>query len=219
MIGAVTTNPTPLTVTSTPRFTRSRMDTVSQDKDSAEIDRAELGISGQPIVVLRNNAGDARSRKLPDPTGATEEMNLGAAPGDEAGNKSASGRSSTDDNAPVMEQRFGLGSLRVPTHLSPEHHIAFLEKQRKDKGALRIPSPREYDRGGVPEALDDGEDEICGISSGANWKRRTLPRGKSSRQEKEGDEGIGTDAPEWIQEALRVRSSGSLSASCWDKHA
>jgi potassium uptake Trk family protein len=52
-----------------------------------------------------------------------------------------------------------FGNLRVPPQLSPEHHIAFLEKQRKDKGALRIPSPREYDRGGVPQVLEEEEND------------------------------------------------------------
>ncbi|KAL4805065.1 cation transport protein-domain-containing protein [Aspergillus unguis] len=52
-----------------------------------------------------------------------------------------------------------FGNLRVPAQLDPEHHIAFLEKQRKNKGALRIPSPREYDRGGAPEILEEEEDE------------------------------------------------------------
>jgi potassium uptake Trk family protein len=75
------------------------------------------------------------------------------------GKKPSEPSSSEDTEQPAVERRFGLGSLRVPTQLSPEHHIAFLENQRKNKGALRIPSPREYDRGGVPEALDEGEEE------------------------------------------------------------
>ncbi|KAJ5089041.1 hypothetical protein N7532_007725 [Penicillium argentinense] len=140
------------------RTTRSRMDTVTQDKNSDEINRAEQGVSGRSIVVLRSNTGDALGSKLPDPTGANDEVNAGPE-ADIPDGKSVSGRSSGDDTNPVLERRFGLGSLRVPTQLSPEHHIAFVENQRKNKGALRIPSPREYDRGGVPEALDDGEDE------------------------------------------------------------
>lgn len=140
------------------RATRSRMDTVSQDKDSQEINRAELGVSGRSIVVLRNNSGDARGNKLPDPTGAVDEMNAGTAKGaEESPDQSATEQSTSNTTNAVLERRFGLGSLRVPTQLSPEHHIAFVENQRKNKGALRIPSPREYDRGGVPEALDDGE--------------------------------------------------------------
>lgn len=49
---------------------------------------------------------------------------------------------------------------RFPERLSPEQHIAFLENQRnpKDKGTLRIPGPRDFDRGEMPEPLALGED-------------------------------------------------------------
>jgi hypothetical protein len=136
------------------RTTRSRMDTTSRGKDSDEINRAELGVSGRPIVVLRDGSGDARGDRLPDPMG--KPVDDAQSETDSPGND-ASGRSSDDDER--MERRFGLGSLKVPTQLNPEQHIAFLENQRKNKGALRIPSPREYDRGGVPETLEDGDDE------------------------------------------------------------
>ena len=48
-------------------------------------------------------------------------------------------------------------STSLPYQITPEQHIAFLENQRnpKDKGILRIPGPREYDRGDVPETLDN----------------------------------------------------------------
>ncbi|KAF3392760.1 Low-affinity potassium transport protein [Penicillium rolfsii] len=139
------------------RTTRSRMDTMTQDKHSQEVNRAELGIAGRSIVVLRNNAGDARGSRLPNPAAQLSELQSDDDSRD--GKKPSEHSSSEDTEEPTMERRFGLGSLRVPTQLSHEHHIAFLENQRKNKGALRIPSPREYDRGGVPEALDDGEVE------------------------------------------------------------
>lgn len=133
------------------RTTRSRMDTVSQDKDSHEINRAELGVGGRPIVVLRSQTGDARDGRLPDP--ATKQLERLAPDQNSPGGKVSNGNSSSDEPGAPSEPRFGLGSLRVPTQLSPEQHIAFLEKQRKSQGALRIPSPREYDRGGMPEDL------------------------------------------------------------------
>lgn len=45
--------------------------------------------------------------------------------------------------------------LRVPQERSAEQHVAFLENQRrpKDDDALRIPGPREFERGEVPERL------------------------------------------------------------------
>ncbi|KAJ5398459.1 hypothetical protein N7465_008948 [Penicillium sp. CMV-2018d] len=138
------------------RRTRSRMETVTDDGDSGNINinRAELGVSGRPIVVIRDNSGDARDGRLTDP--ASNNINSGINTPEARGSSVDSSSEGTDTG---NEPRFGLGSLKVPTHLNPEHHIAFLEKQRKDKGALRIPSPREYDRGGAPEALEEDVDQ------------------------------------------------------------
>jgi Cation transport protein len=71
-----------------------------------------------------------------------------------------------DQEAPKPEftRDIRFGDLAVPdrrpTERNQEQHIAFLENQRnpKDRSALRIPGPRDYDRGEVPEAIDDGED-------------------------------------------------------------
>ena len=140
------------------RSTRSRMDTNTQDKDSQGIDRAERGVRGRSIVVMRNDSGDARDGKMADPARKSVD-DASSSDADPSNREGETGQSTPKDMEAQMEPRFGLGSLRVPTQLSPEHHIAFLEKQRKNKGALRIPSPREYDRGGVPEALDEGDEE------------------------------------------------------------
>jgi potassium uptake Trk family protein len=128
------------------------MQTVTDDGDSEDINinRAEGGVSGRPITVIRNDSGDARDGRLTDPT--SKDITSGI---NTPERRESSVDSSSDGTSASNEPRFGLGSLKVPTHLSPEHHIAFLEKQRKDKGALRIPSPREYDRGGAPEALEE----------------------------------------------------------------
>ena len=52
------------------------------------------------------------------------------------------------------------GLPRLPVALPAEHHIALLENQRnpKDKSTLRIPGPREFDRGEKPEALPEGDE-------------------------------------------------------------
>ncbi|CAI7606059.1 unnamed protein product [Penicillium palitans] len=138
------------------RRTRSRMETVTDDGDSGEINinRAELGVSGRPIVVIRDDSGDARDGRLTDPASNNINSGINTPEARDSSVDSSSGGTDTSN-----EPRFGLGSLKVPTHLNPEHHIAFLEKQRKDKGALRIPSPREYDRGGAPEALEEDVDQ------------------------------------------------------------
>jgi hypothetical protein len=55
-------------------------------------------------------------------------------------------------------------ALRVPEQRSPDQHIAFLENQRnpKDKAPLRIPGPRDFDRGDQPESVNEEEDETGG---------------------------------------------------------
>ncbi|PYH49842.1 potassium ion transporter [Aspergillus saccharolyticus JOP 1030-1] len=140
------------------RYTRSRQRTVTEDKNGTSYDREEAGVGNRPIVVLRNTLGKVRSRgqsvKSPQ-----ENSSPPASP---------TTRRTDENNAEDPEAAFarklafglgnGVGSLRVPAQLSPEHHIAFLENQRRNKGALRIPSPREYDRGGVPQVLEEDED-------------------------------------------------------------
>lgn len=168
------------------RATRSRMDTVSRDKSSDEINRAESGVSGRPIVVLRNNAGDARGDRLPDH--ASKSVDDAQSESESPSNETSAESSADDLQNDRTERRFGLGSLRVPTQLNPEQHIAFLENQRKNKGALRIPSPREYDRGGVPETLEEDEDETPGPvqPSGPRSNRRA-----SSTHSNEVDDHVG----------------------------
>lgn len=131
------------------RPTRSRMRTVTDDKDGQDYNREEMGVGGRPIFVLRNQ-GDRDG----EPTTKTaEEINSEAGPPAEGGSDTSDDRGNDSDRGPGL----GFNGLRVPTQLSPEQHIAFVEKQRRNTGALRIPSPREYDRGGMPEALDDGD--------------------------------------------------------------
>ncbi|PYI20803.1 potassium ion transporter [Aspergillus japonicus CBS 114.51] len=150
------------------RYTRSRQRTVTDDKNGTSYDREEAGVGNRPIVVLRNTLGRVRSRshsiKSPE-----ENSSPPASP---------TTRRNDENNAEDPEATFarklafglgnGVGSLRVPAQLSPEHHIAFLENQRRNKGALRIPSPREYDRGGVPQVLEEDENVEAPAKPAAN---------------------------------------------------
>ncbi|KAL4882194.1 cation transport protein-domain-containing protein [Aspergillus karnatakaensis] len=143
------------------RSTRSRLRTISEDKNSQTHDREEAGINGRPIVVLRNDSGTPPQGDGPAST---------AKPPDESDSESVSPTSNASSvrnletppnplTPPNTTVNRDFGNLRVPAPLDPEHHIAFLEKQRKNKGALRIPSPREYDRGGVPEILEEEDND------------------------------------------------------------
>ncbi|KAE8349685.1 cation transport protein-domain-containing protein [Aspergillus coremiiformis] len=136
------------------RQTRSRMRTISEDdKDVHSHSREEAGVGGRSIVVLRNSQGETSDHEQQDGIYKTPSDS------DSGPSSSATRADSGDNSEQENDLRRGFGNLRVPAQLSPEHHIAFLENQRRSKGALRIPSPREYDRGGVPEVLEEEEDE------------------------------------------------------------
>ncbi|KAL4956485.1 cation transport protein-domain-containing protein [Aspergillus filifer] len=139
------------------RSTRSRLRTISEGKSSNSLDREEAGVGGRSIVVLRNDFAN----QLPPNNGSRtpkspEESDTESVSPTSNGSTTTKEGTQTPINNTINRD---FGSLRVPAQLDPEHHIAFLEKQRKNKGALRIPSPREYDRGGAPEVLEEEENE------------------------------------------------------------
>lgn len=144
-------------------------------------DREERGVNGRNIVVLRNNAqGNGYiSEDMGPVKDKTESMAESVSPstssdGKKDGVDGVEGelkpRSMNTSQAQPQTFRRDITfadevrspdtdnprSLRTPLELSAEQHIAFLENQRnpKDKGMLRIPGPREFDRGDLPETVD-----------------------------------------------------------------
>lgn len=157
-------------------FRRTRSRTKTEPKADPDPSHSEKGVRGRSIVVLHNGDAFEQGRKSRD---QTEEPDLGEDMGSES---STSERGKTD----AIDHAITLPPLNPPTfrrditfadevespeandaapqifpqHLSPEQHIAILENQRnpRDKGALRIPGPRDFDRGSVPEPLDSDDD-------------------------------------------------------------
>ena len=78
---------------------------------------------------------------------------------------------------------------RLPRRVGTDQHIAFLEGQRKhDKGALRIPGPRDFARGEKPKPLaGDGEDDSHEETT------KTEAEGDGALQEKSENEEINLD--------------------------
>ena len=198
------------------RSTRTRMRTVTEDKEGEAEDEnrdynlEERGINPRSVVVLRNAAGEVIGKPMQKgntPIKTTPDKTPNRSPDDSDSSRSPTDmRPETDDDeitpqseSPLPEDRvtpqnpvrLGLGNLRVPGQVSPEQHIAFLENQRKNKGALRIPSPREYDRGGVPEVLED-EGEDAAAQRGSAVQRRASVQSydgeKQQRQEEQEQE-------------------------------
>lgn len=71
----------------------------------------------------------------------------------------------------------------LPSQRSDVEHIAILERQRKkDKSVLRIPGPRDADRGALPEELDDDDGEN-GYFIGLDGRKRRGSSFESHRHE------------------------------------
>ena len=144
-----------------------------------EVEFKERGVNGRNIVVLHSNDNRKPDRGLGDPHTPLEPVT-------EMESETPTASSSSSGEAPkpwrmkpeqqpqdsptihreitFADQVHDLDSLdspmpRLPQRLSPEQHIAFLENQRnpKDKAMLRIPGPRDFDRGHTPEPLILGE--------------------------------------------------------------
>ncbi|KAF4555048.1 putative low-affinity potassium transport protein 1 [Elsinoe fawcettii] len=111
---------------------------------------------------------------------------------------------------------------RVPELRSPDHHIAFLEKQRKqDKGTLRIPGPRDFDRGDIPREVnsdDEGADDLdramtrdTFISAARRNTAGTTEGDKATLDANESRKGIAFDVPDRSQKVKDDASSDAPS--------
>ena len=157
--------------TKTRTWSRSRSGSGSGTKSGdqereGDVERAERGVRGREIVVLRDEQGRAQGRFLEQGRTKVEgEEEDGESRGSERSGSFEREREGEDrDTGSPSERRRQVddGEMeqppRLPQRRPSDHHIAFLENQRRMTRALRIPSPREYDRGGMPQSVDDNED-------------------------------------------------------------
>jgi potassium uptake Trk family protein len=168
------------------RSRRTISKTRSQMKSERDIGQEEAGVNGRKIVVMHhtthgNGITNNAAEEGPDVIHMTKpdlvaEKTNGATSGT-SGN-SSKGESSTPDDQQEAIQPAGHhpqikfasrvtrsdGASDEPLQRMPqwtEHdHISVLERQRnpQDKGVLRIPGPRDADRGMAPEAVDEDEE-------------------------------------------------------------
>ncbi len=151
---------------------RSRSRARTEPREDPESAASELGVNGRNIVVLHANerpqpdsGADVVVEKAAKPESAssvTSSMSQGELaelrdrPGDLPPHRTPSHQRDVAfaERVPSQES-VHAPSVRLPQRLCPEQHIAFLENQRnpKDKETLRIPGPREFDRGHLPENL------------------------------------------------------------------
>lgn len=165
------------------RRTKSRSRTNTQMFDERDVGRENRGVNGRSITVLRDGQ---RQENQPASEFVDDKLHPGNGD-DSAATSSATEEESPEAGLQDHESPSPTGPPRRPStfhrditfadevkdngnpasaiqtfpqQLSTEQHIAFLENQRnpKDKASLRIPGPRDFDRGDVPQTVDEQED-------------------------------------------------------------
>ncbi|KAL2354778.1 cation transport protein-domain-containing protein [Cryomyces antarcticus] len=163
----------------------SRSRNRSEARSDLDLNRVEKGVGGRDITVLHHTTvPNGMSNTTTEKQGVKQQMESASGTSSEhsvresrdsiepgspkdtsltfLGKPPGFQRDITfeDEARPPHRQRREPGLDRVPEQLSAEQNIAFFERQRnaKDKGTLRIPGPRDFDRGDVPRALDEEED-------------------------------------------------------------
>jgi potassium uptake Trk family protein len=147
------------------RESRQRRGTISKSKTRAKPDEddVERGVNGRRITVMLNGA---RSRITNDgillddkPRSSDEED---PDPKSKLPSNPSEPRRPEIKFARTVTKSDGLGedAIKLPPTRSQQEHIDFLERQRKgDDEVLRIPNPRDVERGMVPKRVEAGEDE------------------------------------------------------------
>lgn len=155
----------------------SRARTRSESKDERQdLGMLEKGVRGRRIVVLHNDTGQALGNRDLD------KLSVGPAGVSRSASSSSQGQEVKNadyavvpavQQSPTLHREITFADEinvsmndndtppMLPRGLGPEQHIAFLENQRnpKDKGALRIPGPKDYDRGREPQQLDNDDED------------------------------------------------------------
>jgi Trk-type K+ transport system membrane component len=171
------------------RKTKSKSRNNTTNKEDPELGKPEHSVRGKKIEVLRDT-GRVLEQPAGDDKGKLHANEESVTSSDQTNRDSGE---SSDQAVQDMPAKPANGNLsltesldeeRLPQRINTNQHIAFLENQRnpKDKSTLRIPSPREFDRGGVPE--DVGNDGLGHSSTTSpNEPRRHINFDLGSRVE------------------------------------
>ena len=151
--------------------------------EERDVGRENRGVNGRSIVVLRDGqpqivqpTAEIKDEKLPEGTGEVSAATSSASD-EESPETRGQGQEFPSPNGALQEplpfhreitfadevkdgRSPDLATQSMLQQLSTEQHIAFLENQRnpKDKASLRIPGPRDFDRGDLPQTVEEEED-------------------------------------------------------------
>ncbi|KAF4544113.1 Cation transporter [Lasiodiplodia theobromae] len=154
---------------------RTRSRTRSEAKGERDIGHEEQGVNGRAITVVRNQDGHAQGAPCNIDGEIEEEKDQFDSTAETAtaiGADSTTGQNDTiqpfhrditfADDVKPPPRRSIAAEERLPIRRPAEQHIAFVENQRrpKTKTRLRIPGPREFDRGDKPQSLEEEDGAV-----------------------------------------------------------
>lgn len=155
------------------REARLKRGTLSKAKSKATLDNAdaEKGVNGRKITVMLNGARSRitndgmlleGNRSLANEQRRVPSSQSPSQPRTDGPDETPEPRKPEIKFAHTVTKSDGLGedTLKLPPARSEQEHIAFLERQRKgDDEVLRIPNPRDAERGMLPKRVEAGDDE------------------------------------------------------------
>ncbi|KAF1968740.1 hypothetical protein BU23DRAFT_479247 [Bimuria novae-zelandiae CBS 107.79] len=180
------------------RRTRTRSIGRGESKPNSERDMGseENGVGDREIKVIRADNGHAKGKRIDD----EEAFRDGDIAIEDTDDDSGNGSGSKEGNSTPVEEDISptTGKPELPFHrnitfadevASPserlpqknkEQSIAFVENQRnpRDQATFRIPGPRDYDRGFVPERIEEGV-ELDRLNTHNSNDRNSLQRKRS----------------------------------------
>ncbi|KAG7111076.1 High-affinity potassium transport protein like [Verticillium longisporum] len=196
------------------RDARARRVTISKSRAKAHLDmnQAEMGVAGRNIRIMPNsgsritNDGIILDKKVENGGHESPSSNHTAVPSspdtDDSRRSGANGHSerpSSGDTAArssytprtARSDDIELDSIHGPRRLSHAEHLAILERQRRGHDeTLRIPNPRDVEKGikpkrveegDAPEAEEEEDPNQPGIRSPGNTRPNTPPEGVNPR--------------------------------------
>lgn len=197
------------------REARNRRGTISKSKSNARQDPVQLerGVNGRHITVMHNGT---KSRMTNDGI-VLESMKEEAPNGDNSSEISPNTTPHEDGIGQIEQDTQGPGIrfagtvkrsdgvqdelVKQPRQRTDEEHIAILERQRNttNDDVLRIPGPRDVERGLRPSRVDEGDPEDPDLFSPRtrtrNYKEGDVERGEIERPERPRGKGITIQEP------------------------
>ncbi|KAJ9661004.1 low affinity potassium transporter [Neophaeococcomyces mojaviensis] len=137
----------------------------SDDLESAR--REPQSVRGRAIQLLRSTGHRAEGRpvqtqkeEIQKEDFAEKEKNMDSS--DTSQDQNSDHSDHNERTVRKQPSQNSLDDIRLPQQMNAEQHIQFLENQRNpaDTTTLRIPSPREFDRGGRVQSLDANAEEL-----------------------------------------------------------